>query len=78
MIKVNVTKTLVTDDNKKFYEGQDISFKYYGKLYICDIKKIHRKKGYISGVNVLCDNKSVAPRNFYFADMENVGYVYCD
>ena len=44
MITVKVTKSLVTDDNKTFNEGQEISFNYFCKHYICTIEKICRKK----------------------------------
>lgn len=78
MITVKVTKSLVTDDNKTFNEGQEISFNYFCKHYICTIEKICRKKGYIKATDVECEGNKLLPKTFYLSDMKDVDYVYYD
>lgn len=47
-ISVKVTKELINEGGQSFKEGSEIAFNYYGDRVICLLKRIHRKKGYIT------------------------------
>lgn len=78
MLRVEVKKSLVSDNGKSFNEGMDVAFDYHGCSVICTIKKIHRKKGLIEAVDVNINGHDVVDRTFYLNGIEKIDYVYTD
>lgn len=86
---IKTIKILITNDNKKFEIGDDISFQIFNKKKNCLDSVICRiidfdecsdsNSGYIVADRIEINKKNKkAPKVFYFNDMKNIGYVYYD
>lgn len=78
MLKVEVKKSLVSDNGKSFNEGMEVAFDYHDCDVVCTIKKIHRKKGLIEAVDVVVNGHDVVDRTFYLDGIKNIDYTYTD
>lgn len=86
---IEITKTLISDDDKEFQIGSDISFQIFNKKKNCLDSVICRiiefgefpddDNGYIIADRIEKNRKNKkSPKVFYFSDMKNIDYVYYD
>jgi hypothetical protein len=77
-MQVEIKKTLISDDGKRFSKGSDIAFDYEGNHYIANIMEICENSLAIN--NIECNKEQIRGKEMlvYFDKMSNCNHVYYD
>lgn len=79
MTHINIEKKIITDDNKIFRIGSDISFNYNSDKVVCEIKDICEGGNCIHATDVVVNGKHISKDVKYLLScMKDIDFVYYD
>lgn len=79
MTHIETEKKIITDDNKIFRIGSDISFNYNSDKIVCKIKDISEEDNCIYATDVILNGKHISDDVKYLLScMKDIDFVYYD